>query len=162
MRHAKSDWNANAGRDFERPLNTRGNRDAKNMGRWLKAGGYIPDMIISSPAVRAKETITRVCHELGINEQRIVWDRRIYEARLEELLEVINTHADGARCMLMVGHNPGLDMLVSYLARDELPLSASGKLMTTAAIAVLDYGKSPVTTIRAAASQAIIARPKEI
>ncbi len=162
MRHAKSDWTADKGSDFDRPLNARGIRDAAKMGRWLKKEGYLPDVIVSSPALRAKETISRVCDELGINGKKIVWDRQVYEAHLDDLLEVIAIHANGASCMLLAGHNPGLDTLVSYLTQGELPLSTSGKLMTTAAIAVLDYGKKTVAPARAAAGLVTIARPKEV
>lgn len=161
MRHAKSDWSANVD-DFDRPLSKRGYKDAKKMGTWLKQQKLVPDLIVSSPATRTKQTISIVCDQLGKNAPETIWDDRIYETGLHDLLQVVTEHGKNARCMLLTGHNPGLDHLVDYLVKDEPPRSATGKLMTTAAIAILDYGNAGINGKKQSARLLQVARPKEI
>jgi phosphohistidine phosphatase len=162
MRHAKSDWDSRAHNDFDRPLNQRGLKDAKKMGAWLKEQNIIPDRIVSSPALRARQTTLDVCSGLDKEESEIIWDERIYEARLDDLLDVITEHGRNTKCMLLTGHNPGLDHLVNHLLNERPPLSETGKLMTTAAIAILDFGEEGINGKRQAAKLLLLARPKEI
>lgn len=162
MRHAKSDWNSEAHSDFDRPLNKRGLKEAAKMGAWLKKQKIVPDRIVSSPATRAKETLFTVCEKAGLNTSAIIWDKRIYDAGLDELLEVIDDHAGKAGCMLLIGHNPGLDDLVNYLVKAGPLYNEAGKLMTTAAIAVLDFGDTGINGKRQSAKLLQLVRPKEI
>ena len=162
MRHAKSDRTSNMSGDFDRPLNGRGMKDAASMGKWLRQQRITPDCIVSSPAIRAKQTILSVCRELAMDESGIIWDRRVYEADLDELLEVISEHGRNARCMLLTGHNPGLDSLVNHLSGDPPERNSEGKLMTTAAIAIMDFGGNPVSAKRKSAKLVKLVRPKEI
>jgi phosphohistidine phosphatase len=137
MRHAKSDWASGALTDFDRPLNRRGERDAPRMARWLRANRFIPQQIISSPAVRARETTELAVRELEVDEAMVRWDRRIYEAELDDLLAVLSDHDAKVAMQMLVGHNPGLERLAGYLARaDTLPREA--KLMPTAGVMVLE------------------------
>jgi phosphohistidine phosphatase len=135
LRHAKSDRGAGALDDFDRPLSKRGKKDAPRVGEWLKAQGLAPDCILSSPAVRARDTCRAVVDALGIAREGVVFDDRLYLAPPETLLEVLATAPAKAGTVLLVGHNPGLDGLVEYLAADPPARTASGKLMTTAALA---------------------------
>lgn len=162
MRHAKSDWTTNAGSDFDRPLAKRGIRDAPKMGRWLSEKGLVPDLIISSPALRAKQTALAVAEKLAIAEEKIVWERDIYEASLAELIEVVDDHSTLAGVQLLVGHNPGLDYLVEHLSSQQPQYDRKGKLMTTAAVAVLDFGAGPISSKNGSASLEILMRPKEL
>jgi phosphohistidine phosphatase len=161
MRHAKSDWSTNVD-DFDRPLNKRGHKEAKKMGAWLKRQKLVPDLIVSSPAKRAKQTIRIVCEQLGKDVPDIIWDDRIYETGVHDLLQVVTEHGKSAKRMLLTGHNPGLDHLVDYLVKDEPSRSATGKLMTTAAIAILDYGSAGISGNKQSAKLLHLARPKEI
>jgi phosphohistidine phosphatase len=137
MRHAKSDWASGALTDFDRPLNRRGERDAPRMARWLRANRFIPQQILSSPAVRARETTKSVIKELAVDESMVRWDRRIYEADLDDLLAVLADHEAGPPVQMLVGHNPGLEQLAGYLASaDTLPREE--KLMPTAGVMVLE------------------------
>lgn len=138
MRHAKSDWHTAAGRDFDRPLNQRGLRDAPRMGRWLAGQGLIPDKIVSSPAMRARQTVLAVAEELGYARERIIWNDGIYEAPLDNLLNVVRQTAAECRSLLLVGHNPGFDALACYLTETAWDYSKRGKLITTAAVAVFE------------------------
>jgi phosphohistidine phosphatase len=161
MRHAKSDWSANM-EDFDRPLNQRGLRDAAKMGKWLRKKKILPDRIVSSPASRAKQTIEIVCEQLGKHAPAITWDERIYEARLDDLLKVISEHGKNTKCLLLTGHNPGLDHLVNHLARDNPPHSETGKLMTTAAIAMLEFGEEGISDKQGSGKVVKLVRPKEM
>ena len=135
MRHAKSDWQAAVTSDFERPLNPRGQRDALRMGRWLRAQGIVPERVLSSPAQRARQTAGAVREALGLEPDRLQLRDELYLAGRATLRQVLAGEEDAVGPLLLVAHNPGLDDLVRWLAASPPPLSASGKLMTTAAIA---------------------------
>ena len=132
------------------------------MGKWLRQQRITPDCIVSSPAVRAKQTILSVCRELAMEESGIIWDRRIYEADLDDLLEVISEYGKKARCMLLTGHNPGLDSLVDHLSGDPPERNREDKLLTTAAIAIMDFGGNPISAKSKSAKPVKLVRPKEI
>lgn len=137
LRHAKSDWSVDMD-DFFRPLKKRGRRAAKQVGRWLSKQHLIPDTILSSPATRALETAQHVCRQLDIDESSIICEPRIYEADAQTLLAVLKNRCH-ERCVLLVGHNPGLEELLLKLILHPVPLSANGKCLPTAALAQLAF-----------------------
>ena len=142
LRHAKSDWEAGASGDFDRPLAKRGRKDAPRVGEWLFREGLVPDLVVSSPAERAKQTALRVCESMDFKKKRIVWDDAIYGASLPRLLGVLARCPRDASTVLLVGHNPGLEELVTYLAGEGgIERPADGKLLTTAALARLEMPK---------------------
>ncbi|MEO5364047.1 MAG: histidine phosphatase family protein [Magnetococcus sp. DMHC-8] len=118
LRHAKSAWDTDAASDFHRPLAKRGQKDVPLMGAWLREHKLLPDHVVSSPAERARQTAVGVCQILDIKDKKIVWDHRIYGADTEELLEVLFELPDKVKTVLLVGHNPGLESLASYLVGD--------------------------------------------
>jgi len=136
LRHAKSDWDNNALTDFDRPLAARGKKDAPRMGAWLREQGLIPDYVVSSPAKRAKQTVRKVCEELGIADTAINWEPSIYEASRYALGQVLAGCPAQAQRVLLVGHNPGLENLLAFLC-DSVPQSTDGKLLPTATVAQL-------------------------
>ena len=137
LRHAKSAWDTGAARDFDRPLSKRGRRDAPRVGRFLARERLAPDYVVSSPAVRARQTVIAACAELDIDEADIHWDERIYHAATGTLMDVLaDTPADANR-VLIAGHNPGLESLVQALCRERVPMPDDWKLMPTAAVAHL-------------------------
>jgi len=138
LRHAKSDWASGAMSDFDRPLAERGRKDAPRLGKWMRDQGLNPAYVVSSPAVRATETAKAVVRSLEFQAKDIAFDERIYLAHLRTLLEVLASCPPDADPVMLVGHNPGLDELVEYLCEGELPLSDSGKLMTTCALARIE------------------------
>ena len=138
VRHAKSAWDTGAPSDFERPLAKRGRRDAPRVGRFLAAGGLVPDYVVSSPAVRANQTVIAVCSEMGIDPSAIHWDDRIYHASTGALMDVLCESPPDAGRVLIAGHNPGLEMLLQTLCRERVPMPDDWKLMPTAAVAHLD------------------------
>ena len=115
MRHAKSDWNGYYVTDFERGLNKRGLKAAPLMGEVLYNMGIRPDLIVSSPATRAKMTAKLVAEQLHYPKEKILFDERIYEAGVAELLEVIHTLPENTDEVLLVGHNPGMTSLINTL-----------------------------------------------
>ena len=161
MRHAKSDWSVHTASDFERKLTDRGKRDAKKMGAWLKHQDLVPEIIVSSPAARAERTALIVSREINIDPARINRDERIYDASLEDLLKVMATHMQEARRVLLIGHNPGLETLLDYLSSAAPEPNRAGKLLTTAAIAVLDYGRKPISAGKRSAQLVCLTRPRD-
>ena len=162
MRHAKSDWSEDNLPDFDRPLTARGIKAAKLMGQWLSKQQYNMDRIVCSPALRAKQTCQWVLQELNVSRKNILWEPAIYEASLRDLLSVVDQYSQGVHKLFLIGHNPGLDQLIGHLSKDPLPLSHAGKLMTTGAVAVLNYGTGPISTQSHHASLKHLIRPKEL
>ncbi|VFN00156.1 MAG: phosphohistidine phosphatase [Candidatus Kentron sp. G] len=134
LRHAKSDWKRAVGSDFERPLSERGARDAPRVGQWLHRQGPRPDVVLGSPATRARRTACEVCKMLEFPETHIDWEPQIYDATLGTLLAVLGACRQ-APVTLLVGHNPGLESLLVYLCGADLEQPADGKLLPTAALA---------------------------
>jgi len=118
FRHAKSDWHDRAARDFDRPLNERGRKGAAIMGRHIDAHGIHWQRIISSPAVRAAQTIEQAAEAAG-KTVPIEWDRRIYLASSVTLADLVREIAEPTRAVLLVGHNPGLEDLIFDLVPDD-------------------------------------------
>lgn len=137
MRHAKSDWQSGADTDFDRPLNKRGRRAAVDMGQVLKKRRAPPDRVVSSPALRARQTVERVFLQTGWRLDRLRFDDTLYLADLDRLLAVCREH-DECESLMLVGHNPGLEELLVHLCGDDIDRTKKGKLFTTANVAVID------------------------
>jgi phosphohistidine phosphatase len=129
MRHAKSDWDADYGSDHDRPLNDRGLRNARHMGRVLADEGLMPDLIISSPALRARRT-AELATEAGNWDSEIFLDRSLYDEGPRGVLEVGASVPNVSRLML-VGHQPTWSMLVSAVTGERAE-------MKTATVAVIE------------------------
>lgn len=118
IRHAKSDWSL-AVRDFDRPLNERGFRDAPIMASRLASHSIRPQFILSSPAKRALTTAQIFAKQLAIPNKLIQTEERIYEAPVQTLLQVINQLNDQFEQVAIFGHNPGFSELASYLSKED-------------------------------------------
>lgn len=116
VRHAKSAWNDPELSDFERPLNERGRRDAPAMAQRLKQLRQTPDLLLSSPALRAITTARVFARELGIPAESVQLSSRIYEAELDTLVDLVRGFDSGVQHALMFGHNPGFSDLARWLA----------------------------------------------
>lgn len=119
LRHAKSSWDDAGLADFDRPLNGRGRKAAPVMGHFMRERQLRPDLIISSPAARARETLALVLEASGIKTE-LRYDERIYEATAGRLLEVINGVEDDKQEVMLVGHNPGFENLLERLTGESL------------------------------------------
>ena len=113
IRHAKSDWSNPSLEDFDRPLNKRGEKNAPFMATILKQKNANPDLIISSPAYRTKKTAKLIKKGIAFKGE-ILYDEHLYEASLKTILEIINFIEDGYDDVIIVGHNPSLNMLAFY------------------------------------------------
>ena len=131
LRHAKSDWDDASLKDFDRPLAARGERDAPRMGKALRKRGPLPDLIISSPAARAKATIEAVAEAAKLDLE-IRFDESVYGASSPELIKLVLGLPDKSSCAMLVGHNPGFEDLVGRL-------SGSHERMPTAALACIEF-----------------------
>lgn len=114
-RHAKSSWKDITLEDIDRPLNKRGKRDAPEMGRRLAAGGIKPDMIISSPARRARKTARQLAKLTGFGKKNVILLREVYAASANELLAIVREFDDAASVVFVVGHNPETTVLANML-----------------------------------------------
>ncbi len=130
MRHGKSDRNLGA-RDFDRPLNQRGEKDTKNIGVELKNKNLVPDLIISSPAERAKKTAENVSSKSTYGKE-IVWEESFYFGYNKKLIKEINSIKDEVHKVLIVGHNPTWSDMTEFF---------SGKYfdMKTANVCILEF-----------------------
>ncbi|MEE9429680.1 MAG: histidine phosphatase family protein [Melioribacteraceae bacterium] len=115
IRHAKSSWSDYNITDIERPLNNRGKRDAPFMGELLFKKQIIPDIIYSSPAVRAFTTAKIIAQEVNYPTDKIIKKSEIYEASPGSLLQLVNSFSDEDKTVIMFGHNPGFTLLTNYL-----------------------------------------------
>ena len=131
VRHAKSDWKDESLSDFDRPLNSRGKKNAPEMGLRMKRHGFQPDLIWSSAAKRAKRTAKLIAKSIAYAEDKIVFDENLYHAGRRSLLEQIKQQEDKYEFIMLVGHNPGLSMLASELGSitiDNIPTSGMAML----------------------------------
>lgn len=134
MRHAKSSWSNPGLRDFDRPLNKRGKKDAPRMGKYLKELQLIPNQIFSSPAERAKSTILKVVKELELPISQITWDENLYFNGAQSYLDVIQYADDSSDVVMTVGHNPMTEDAISALSGH-----TSTKSIKTATIACFEF-----------------------
>ncbi len=120
MRHAKSSWSEGSLKDFDRPLNDRGMKDAPRMGRYLKELDIVPDQFICSPALRAKQTVLKVSEELGIENDKITWDEDLYFRGSISYIHALKRVNDQSSVVLIAGHYPMVSDVVSTLIGREL------------------------------------------
>lgn len=116
IRHAKSDWGNASIRDFDRPLNKRGHANAPEMAQRMVKQHIYPDLIVSSPALRAFTTAKYFAKEWEIAENNIQTNKNIYEAGVKSLLNVVNLLDNQYNTIAIFGHNPGLTDFVEYLS----------------------------------------------
>jgi phosphohistidine phosphatase len=119
LRHAKSSWDDAGLADFDRPLNGRGRKAAPLVGDLMRRRQLRPDLVISSPAARARETVALVLEASGMKTE-LRYDERIYEATAARLLEVISDIGDEKQEVMLVGHNPGFENLLERLTGESL------------------------------------------
>jgi len=161
LRHGKSDWGTDVD-DYHRPLKDRGKRGAQRVGVWLAQQGQVPDHIVSSPAERALVTAQKTCKVMGNGDQGIQQDIRIYAAGIEELLAVLSDCPQDAGRVMLVGHNPGLEELLVWLAGETIPLPEDGKLLPTATLARLQMPADWRALVAGCARLDSITRPETL
>ncbi|WP_457607572.1 SixA phosphatase family protein [Nitratifractor sp.] len=141
MRHAKSSWKEPLS-DHERPLNKRGRKAAKKMGKFLEEHALLPELILSSDAVRARETAHRLAKAAGFPEKKISLTPELYDAGADEILDLIRSLDPKIDSVLLIAHNPGISDAAVHLCGDPMPT-----WMPTAAITVIDFDTESWKTI---------------
>jgi phosphohistidine phosphatase len=155
LRHAKSSWRDAGLPDFERPLNERGRRAAPRIGKYMRRQKMQPQLILCSPAERARQTIALVSAAAAFKAE-LRFDERIYEATVARLISVLSQIDEKAGTALVVGHNPGMEELLQSLTSEV-------RHMPTAALAHIalnierwaDIGEQSGDLVR-------LVRPKEL
>jgi len=161
LRHGKSDWGT-GDEDFDRPLVERGRVGSVKMGTWIKSRKLVPDVLLSSPAARARGTTQAACRAMGLPLKTVRWDERLYAASLEDLLTVLAACPASARRVLVVGHNPGLEELIDYLAGGAIEIPADGKLLPTSALAQLEIAADWAKLEENCATLISVTRPGQV
>ena len=154
VRHAKSSKDDPTLPDKKRPLNDRGRRDAPKMGERLAKRDVEPDLILSSPAVRALTTAQLFAEELDYKAKNIVVDDRLYASTADDLLEVIHELDDAHKRVMVFGHNPEMSDLAHRL---------SDKIgdMPTCAVAEFEFDSKSWTAVgRQAPEKATLHEPR--
>ena len=136
LRHAKSSWGSGVNSDFERPLAPRGLRNAEQLAEYMVEQDIQPDLTLCSAARRARDTAQLALSQFPAAS--IKFRESLYHAGLATLVNSIREQDNGLERLMLVGHNPGMDQLLIYLCKEELTLTNSGKLMTTAALARIE------------------------
>ena len=126
VRHAKAGHDAPALSDRERPLNERGRHDAPMMGKRLAKHDSRPELLVSSPALRALTTAQLIADELGYRRERIVVDDRLYGSSPERVLDLVRALDDKVERAMLFGHNPEFGELAHRLSDQitEMPTCA--------------------------------------
>ncbi len=150
LRHAKAETGL-GGADFDRPLTSRGEHDSHAAGQWLRTQGYLPDLVICSAARRARQTWRHTAAGLGNATPEVRYQREVYAAaHPDALLDLLRETPPATGVLVVVGHNPTLEMLSARLDPDGGPVGG----LRTAGIAVhtltpewagLESGAAPLT-----------------
>ena len=142
LRHAKSDWGDASLRDFDRPLNDRGWKAAKAIGREMRDRDLIPDLVLLSPSARTTETLARVEEGFGASFEKVE-ERTIYLAETETLLALVTSAPSKSDRLMIVGHNPGMHELVLALAKGPQDLRDEAAIkFPTGALAEISFDVS--------------------
>ena len=126
VRHAKSSRDDPSLPDRDRPLDDRGRRDAPKMGKRLAKRDVKPDLLLSSPALRAVTTAQLIAEEIGLESKDIAVDDRLYASSPDDLLAVIRALDNKLDRVMLFGHNPEFSDLAHRLSSEivDMPTSA--------------------------------------
>ena len=155
LRHDKSSWNDKSLRDFDRPLNQRGLKAAPMVGEMMRKRKLRPELVLSSPAERAKETTRLVCDAAGLIAVAR-YDDGIYEASARKLLEIASQIEETVNTAMIVGHNPGFEELLEAL-------TGEAPRLPTATLACIELSIERWSEVTSGAGTLLwIVKPKEL
>ena len=140
LRHAKSSWKEPGLPDRDRPLAGRGRRAAKAIARHLREHRIEPDLVLCSPARRARETLERIEPALGTGAVQV--EPQLYGTTPDALLQLLRDLPETVASVLLIGHNPSLQQLALDLARPSPERRALAEKYPTAALATLAFPAS--------------------
>jgi phosphohistidine phosphatase len=130
IRHAKSAWNEPGLSDFERKLAPRGRKAAQWIGDVLREAGWVPDLVLCSPADRTRETLALADLDVPVR-----FEQDIYERMSDDFIDIIRSTGGEAPVLALIGHNTGMETTALLLAEDDVDFGG----YPTGAIAVLDF-----------------------
>ena len=140
FRHAKSGEKDNPRiDDFDRPLAERGLKAAPKMGAAIRDLDLRPDLIVCSPSVRTRQTLTLASVEAWDNPPKVTFDERVYEATAETLFKIVKDLPDDVEHVMIVGHNPGLQDLAITLTVSGRPHQQLKDKLPTAALVSVEF-----------------------
>ena len=154
LRHAKSSWDDSSLSDFERPLNRRGRKAAPFMGELTASRKIRPEIIVSSPAVRARQTAELFKEAAGLHCP-LRFEKQIYDASVADLRTIVSELEEEFASALLVGHQPGTGELIRFLTGEspEVP---------TACFASISLNVDKWADVRNGSGKlGLILRPKE-
>ena len=161
LRHAKSEWDDMAKRDFDRGLNDRGRRGAALIGEHIVKHNIKWDRLVASPAVRVKETL-----EEGLPALEPIYDQALYLASSDTIIEIAQAHAGDAETVMISGHNPGLQETILELvapARENDLFREACIKFPTATFAVLECRIDDWSELRPRCAELVhMARPRDL
>jgi phosphohistidine phosphatase len=135
IRHAKSSWGDFSLPDFDRPLNERGKHDAPMMARRLLKKGVTLDLLVSSPAKRAKRTAQVFAEEFQKDKESVLYKDELYLAGSEQFYSVISKLDDSVNHVAIFSHNPGITTFANSLevaSIDDMPTCSIFAITSTA------------------------------
>jgi phosphohistidine phosphatase len=140
VRHANAAWKNSQTSDFDRPLTRRGQAEAEALARHLLGQKLVPDLLIASPALRAKQTAETLVREMQLPANATKYEERLYLAHPADLLRTARSPGPHVQHLMIVGHNPGMSELARLLA----PQTELAELATATACTMLfDAGAWP-------------------
>ncbi|SRR6266516_2258260 len=161
LRHAKSSWKEPGLADPDRPLSGRGRRAAKTIGWHLREQRIAPELVLCSPARRARETLERIEPAFGARAVRV--GPRLYSATPDLLLELLRGVPETVAAVMLIGHNPSLEHLAVELARPSPELRALEAKYPTAALATLTFDVSSWSSLDAGTGELVgFVRPRDL
>jgi phosphohistidine phosphatase len=130
MRHAKSSWKDDSLEDHERPLKKRGRKDSIRMARVIADNNLTPDLILSSTAVRARETVEILAKELAYSGQ-ILFSDELYMGEPQDFVSALGEISDDPNTVMIVAHNPGLEAYLQIIDGEieSVPTACLGHLV---------------------------------
>lgn len=142
MRHAKSSWDDPLLDDHDRPLNARGEKAARTMAKRLKAQGYEPDLVIVSSARRAQQTAEALQAPYH-DTLKIRTEPRLYEAAVEDYVDVIREVGDEVKHLMLIGHNPTIEAMAAQLSGRERRMPTAAYLRVEIPVSWNTYQTAP-------------------
>lgn len=152
LRHAKTESDAPSGRDQDRRLDERGHRDAAGIGGWIAQHPPFPDLVLVSPAVRARQTweLVWAAMKATVPPLQVETAPDIYGAEVAQLLHSVRLAAAAdPRQLMIVGHNPGLHELALALtgSGDAAARDALGQNLPTSGLVIIDFASDDWTDV---------------
>jgi phosphohistidine phosphatase len=161
LRHAKSSWDDPGLSDFDRPLAQRGIDASARIAHHMRENGIVPEVVLCSPAVRAKQTLEGLGDAVGPAE--IVFDHDIYDATESDLLAAVRRVKSDPGSVMLIGHNPSMQRLALLLCQEGARLDELRAKYPTAALATLSLDVPEWHEVKMGAAELTeFVKPKEL